>query len=106
MIRITEDSVHAVLRQVEDPELLINIVDLGLIYEIALAEHGGKCDVHVKMTMTSPGCPAGPELVREAKEAIRDLGEQIGEVTVEVVMNPPWTPDRMTDEARDELGIF
>lgn len=106
MMRITEDSIYAVLRQVEDPELLINIVDLGLIYEITLTDRGEKCDVQVKMTMTSPGCPAGPELVCDAKEAIRDLGEQVGEVNVEVVMTPPWTPDRMTDEARDELGIF
>ncbi len=106
MNRITEDSVYAALRQVEDPELFVNIVDLGLIYEASLVENGGKCDVTVKMTMTSPACPAGPELVANAKEAIQDLGEMVGEVTVEVVMTPPWTPDRMTEEARDELGIF
>ena len=106
MNQITQESVYAALRQVEDPELFINIVDLGLIYEASLAENEGKCDISVKMTMTSPGCPAGPELVANAKEALRDLGEQVGEVTVEVVLHPPWTPDRMTDEARDELGIF
>ena len=105
-MQITQDSVYAALRQVEDPELFINIVDLGLIYETNLVENGGKWDVSIKMTMTSPGCPAGPELVANAKEAIRDLGEQVGDVKVEVVLNPPWTPDRMTDEARDELGIF
>ena len=105
-MQITQDSVYAALRQVEDPELFINIVDLGLIYEANLVENGGKWDVSIKMTMTSPGCPAGPELVANAKEAIRDLGEQVGDVKVEVVLNPPWTPDRMTDEARDELGIF
>lgn len=106
MNRITEESVYAALRQVEDPELFINIVDLGLIYEASLVETDGKWDVYVKMTMTSPGCPAGPELVANAKEAIQDLGEEVGEVKVEVTLSPPWTPDRMTEEARDELGIF
>jgi metal-sulfur cluster biosynthetic enzyme len=106
MNRITEDSVYAALRQVEDPELFVNIVDLGLIYEAALTEKDGKWDISVKMTLTSPACPAGPELIGNAKEALQDLGEQVGEVTVEVVLSPPWTPDRMTEEARDELGIF
>ena len=106
MNRITQESVYAALRQVEDPELFVNIVDLGLIYEVSLAENEGKWDVYVKMTMTSPACPAGPELVAAAKEAVHDLGEQVGEVTVEVALTPPWSPDRMTEEARDELGIF
>lgn len=106
MSRITQESVYAALRQVEDPELFINIVDLGLVYETSLTENNGKWDISVKMTMTSPGCPAGPESVANAKEALRDLGEEVGEVTVQVVLNPPWTPDLMTDEARDELGIF
>ena len=106
MMQITEDSVYAALRQVEDPELFINIVDLGLIYEASLTENDGTWDVFVKMTLTSPGCPAGPELIANAKEAIQDLGEQVGEVKVEVTLSPPWTPDRMTEEARDELGIF
>ncbi|MHB8902475.1 MAG: metal-sulfur cluster assembly factor [Thermoguttaceae bacterium] len=105
-MNITQNSVYAALRQVEDPELFINIVDLGLIYEASLTENNGKTDVFVKMTMTSPGCPAGPELVANAKEALRDLGEAVGEVTVKVVLDPPWSPDLMTEEARDELGIF
>jgi metal-sulfur cluster biosynthetic enzyme len=106
MMQITEESVYAALRQVEDPELFVNIVALGLIYEVALTEKDGKWDVSIRMTMTSPACPAGPELVANAKEAIQDLGEQVDEVTVEVTLSPPWTPDRMTEEARDELGIF
>ncbi len=103
---ITHDSVYAALRQVEDPELLINIVDLGLIYEVAITENQGKSDIFVKMTMTSPGCPAAPELVAHSKEALRDLGEAVGEVTVKVVLDPSWSPGLMTDQARDELGIF
>lgn len=103
---ITEDTVFAALRQVQDPELYINVVDLGLIYEVALSEAGEKSDIHVKMTMTSPACPAGPQLVQDVKDVLGDLGEEVGNVTVEVVMSPPWTPDRMTEEARDELGMY
>ena len=103
---IVEDSVYAALRGVVDPELFVNIVDLGLIYGVKITPTEGKSDVQVEMTMTSPACPAGPQLVQETKEAIRDLGEQVGEITVEVVLSPPWTPDRMTEEARDELGMY
>jgi metal-sulfur cluster biosynthetic enzyme len=58
------------------------------------------------MTMTSPACPAGPQIIQEAKDVLADLGEAVGKVTVEIVLDPPWTPDRMTDEARDELGMY
>lgn len=104
---VAEESVYLALRQVFDPELFVNIVDLGLVYEVQVTEAEGKSDVHVKMTMTSPACPVGPQLVQEVKDALEMmLGEQLGKVEVEVVMSPPWTPDRMTDEARDELGMF
>ncbi len=103
---IAEESVLAALRQVYDPELLVNIVDLGLVYEVQVTEQDGKSDIHVKMTMTSPACPAGPELIRDARDALEALGEEVGKVDVELVMSPPWTPDRMTEEARDELGMF
>ncbi len=103
---IPEESVFAALRQVNDPELLVNIVDLGLVYEVDVTERDGKSDVHVKMTMTSPACPVGPELIREVKDVISALGDEVGSVAVEMVMSPPWTPDRMTEEARDALGMF
>ena len=103
---IAEESVFAALRQVFDPELYINIVDLGLVYEVLVTETDGKSDVHVKMTMTSPACPVGPQMIREAKDVIAGLGEAVGRVEVEMVMSPPWTPDRMTEEARDELGMY
>jgi metal-sulfur cluster biosynthetic enzyme len=103
---IVEDAVYAALRRVVDPELFINVVDLGLVYQVKIRPAGGKSDVHVEMTMTSPACPVGPQLAQEAKEAIEDLGEEVGEVTIQVVLSPPWTPDRMTDEARDELGMY
>ena len=103
---IAEGSVYAALRQVHDPELYINIVDLGLVYEVQVTEADGKSDVRVKMTMTSPACPVGPQLVQEIKDAVGSLGEAVGKVEVQIVMSPPWTPDRMTDEARDELGMY
>lgn len=103
---IAEESIYAALKQVHDPELYINLVDLGLIYEVRVDETDGKSDILVKMTMTSPACPVGPELVRDVKDVLEGLGEMVGKVEVEVVMSPPWTPDRMSDEARDELGMY
>ena len=103
---IAEDTVREALKQVIDPELFVNIVDLGLIYEIKIDETDeGKSNVNVEMTMTSPACPAGPQLLGQSKEFISRL-EGVGEVDVRLVMDPPWTPDRMTEDARDQLGIF
>jgi metal-sulfur cluster biosynthetic enzyme len=103
---IAEDSVYAALRQVEDPELLVNIVDLGLVYEVQVsASSEGRSKVHVKMTMTSPACPAGPQLIQDARDSVLDL-EGVEDAEIEMVMSPPWTPDRMTEEARDQLGMF
>ncbi len=103
---ITEDHVREELKKVIDPELFVNIVDLGLIYVVNLTETDeGKTDVQIDMTMTSPMCPAGPQLIANSKQVVGQL-EDIGEVEIKVVMDPPWTPDKMTDEARDHLGIF
>jgi metal-sulfur cluster biosynthetic enzyme len=101
-----EESVYTALRQVNDPELMVNVVDLGLIYEVQLTERKGKTDVRVKMAMTTPACPAAPELIAEVKDMVRDLGDEVGRVEVEIVSSPPWTPDRMTQEARDQLGMY
>ena len=103
---IAEDKVREALKQVIDPELFVNIVDLGLIYEIKIEEADeGKSNVEVEMTMTSPMCPAGPQLVAETKKYAGEL-ENVEDVEVKVVMDPPWTQDMMTDDARDQLGIF
>jgi metal-sulfur cluster biosynthetic enzyme len=102
---ISEDSVREALKQVIDPELFVNVVDLGLIYLVDLQEAGDKTNVKIEMTMTSPACPAGPQLVSQSKSTVGAL-EGVGEVDVKVVMVPPWTPDRMTEDARDQLGIF
>ena len=106
-----EDHVREQLKKVIDPELFVNIVDLGLIYQVdvrpqeGLPEGEEKYDVFIEMTMTSPMCPAGPQLVADSKAAAAEL-EGVDNVEVKVVMDPPWTQDMMTDDARDQLGIF
>ena len=89
------------LRQVIDPELMINIVDLGLVYSI---NHTDK-KVLVEMTLTSPACPAGPQIISQAKMSL-DKVPGVVSSEIKLTMSPPWTPDRMTDDARDQLGIF
>jgi len=105
MSAIVEDQVRDTLKQVVDPELFVNIVDLGLIYTIDLDEVDDKTNVRIAMTMTSPACPAGPQLLGQSKAAVANM-EGVGEVEVKLVMDPPWTPDRMTEDAKDQLGIF
>jgi metal-sulfur cluster biosynthetic enzyme len=102
---IAEESILAALRQVRDPELMVNVVDLGLVYGIGVDEVEGKTNVRVIMTMTTPACPFGPELVNEVKEVLAAL-EDVGAVEVQITLSPPWTPDRMSEEARDQLGMF
>jgi len=103
---IAEDTVREALKQVIDPELFVNIVDLGLIYGVKIVENdAGTCDVDIEMSMTSPACPAGPQLLGQSKEVVGRL-EKVAAVDVRLVMDPPWTPDRMTEDARDQLGIF
>lgn len=103
---VNEDTVREALKQVVDPELFVNIVDLGLVYTVTVSEADeGKSNVSIEMTMTSPACPAGPQLIQNSKDAIGRI-EGVGAVEVKLVMTPPWTPDRMTDDARDQLGIF
>ncbi|HEY3965215.1 MAG TPA: metal-sulfur cluster assembly factor [Planctomycetaceae bacterium] len=89
------------LKQVIDPELMINIVDLGLVYGIEQEE----ATVKVEMTLTSPACPAGPQIVQQSKLALEKV-EGVTTAEIKLVLSPPWSPDRMTDEARDQLGIF
>lgn len=104
---LSEDVVLEELKKVIDPELFVNIVDLGLIYEVDIqdSEEAEKKDIKIDMTMTSPMCPAGPQLVAQSKQFVGAL-EEVENVEVKIVLDPPWTPDRMTDEARDQLGIF
>ncbi|MDB4640714.1 metal-sulfur cluster assembly factor [Pirellulaceae bacterium] len=103
---LSEDHVREALKAVIDPELFVNIVDLGLIYTVNVKDReDGKYDVDVEMTMTSPMCPAGPQLVGDSRNAVSGM-EQVEEVDIKVVMDPPWTQDMMTDDAKDQLNIF
>ncbi|MFN9508982.1 MAG: metal-sulfur cluster assembly factor [Planctomycetota bacterium] len=105
-LAITEDKVREELKRVIDPELFVNIVDLGLIYVVDIVPgQEGKLDVNVEMTMTSPMFPAGPQLVANSRQVIEEM-PGVGAVDIKVVMDPPWTPEKMTEDARDQLGIF
>jgi len=96
-----QEAIVDALKTVMDPELNVNIVDLGLIYTIQARE----TEVDVEMTLTTPACPAGPEILRNAVTAIEGI-EGVAKANVKLVMSPPWSPDRMTEAARDELGMF
>jgi FeS assembly SUF system protein len=98
----TEVQIVRVLRNVYDPEIPVNIYDLGLIYEVNVLD-GGK--VVILMTLTSPGCPMADELIEEIHERVKDLDE-VNEVEVKLTFNPPWSKDMMTDEAKLELGFL
>lgn len=104
---VAEEQVREALKQVIDPELFVNVVDLGLVYDVRIkdaAEENG-ADVEVDMTMTSPACPAGPQILGQSKDVVSRL-DGVHEVDVKLVMDPPWTPDRMSEDAKDQLGIF
>jgi len=96
-----QDAILNALRTVKDPELNVNVLDLGLVYTIQSRDD----EVDVEMTLTSPACPAGPEILQNAVKALESL-EGVSKANVKLVMSPPWSPDRMSDDARDELGIF
>ena len=95
------DDVLQTLRSVIDPELGINIVDLGLVYRAERKDEA----IEVDLTMSTPSCPLAEMLVEEAREALRARFPEAA-IQVELVWDPPWTPDRMTEDARDQLGIF
>ncbi|MCY4402036.1 MAG: metal-sulfur cluster assembly factor [Candidatus Poribacteria bacterium] len=98
---VTEESVLESIKQIIDPEIGINIVDMGLIYEVDIEE----TTVDITMTLTSPGCPAGGQIVNGTQQVTQQM-DGVEEVNVNVVWTPRWTPELMSEEARDELGIF
>lgn len=95
------EVVRKALRAVKDPELNLNIIDIGLVYDV---EVGGAGDVIVRMTLTSPGCPAGGEIIEDVKRVAGDL-EGVTGVEVELVWDPYWTPERMDPRVRAFLGF-
>lgn len=97
----TPDALRKALRAVKDPELNLNIIDIGLVYG---AEMGPSGDAHVQMTLTSPGCPAGAEIIDDVKRVLSDL-EGVETVDVELVWEPYWTPEKMDPRVRAFLGF-
>jgi len=100
----TPESVMEALRPIHDPELMISIVDLGLVYGAEVSADGKSVDV--RMTLTSPGCPIGPELMAAVDHTAR-LIPGIDECRVQLVWDPPWDPTKMASEAaKEQLGIW
>ncbi len=97
-----EDQVIAALRTVHDPEIPVNIYDLGLIYDTTIHDDG---TIEIEMSLTAPGCPVAGEMPGEVARAVAAL-PGAGEVTVRLVWDPPWTPERMSEDARLALGMF
>lgn len=97
---ITEEEVYQSLLNVYDPEIPVSIVDLGLIYDVQISSGN---NVNIKMTLTTPGCGMGAMIASQAEQAVKDLGAN--NVLVEVVWDPPWNPDMISDEAKQKLGI-
>jgi metal-sulfur cluster biosynthetic enzyme len=96
---LTEERVFEALRSVYDPELPVNIVDLGLIYDIGISGR----NVNIKMSLTTPGCGMGATIAKQAEMAIKPIGAK--NVFIDIVWDPPWNPDMMSDEAKQRLGI-
>ncbi|CDZ76995.1 FeS assembly SUF system protein [Legionella massiliensis] len=99
---VLKDTVIAALKTVFDPEIPVNIYDLGLIYDININEEQ---HAHIQMTLTTPGCPVAQTFPGTVEQAVNQV-EGISDCTVELVWEPPWTQERMTEAARLELGIF
>jgi metal-sulfur cluster biosynthetic enzyme len=95
------ERVMDALKNVHDPELGINIVDLGLVYEVAIEGD----TVHVTYTLTTMGCPIGPMIEQQIRETIEPI-EGIDQVNAEMTLTPPWTPEKMSEEAKAALGMF
>lgn len=100
--RVNEDSVIAAICTVYDPEIPVNIYELGLIYAVDIGDGG---QVKVEMTLTAPGCPSAQELPEQVKNAVLTVPGVAG-CDVDTVWDPPWDPSRMSDEARLQLNMF
>ncbi len=95
------NDVINVLQNIHDPEIPVNIYDLGLIYDIKFEANN---NIHIKMSLTSPGCPVAGEMPKEVAEKVSEL-ENVGVVEVELIWDPPWTVDRMSDDAKLALDV-
>ena len=97
---VSKDDILETLKTVYDPEIPVNVVDLGLVYDVQVNDN----DVYVQMTLTFPGCGMGPYIAQQAEWAIQDM-EGVEEVEIEMVFDPPWSPDLISEEARAQLGL-
>ena len=95
------EEVTDALKDVYDPEIPVNIVDLGLVYDVDVDEGS---NVSVKMTLTAAGCGMGPFIAQQAEWAVADV-DGVNDVSVEVVFEPPWSPDRISEEGKKLLGL-
>ena len=98
---VTQEEVFEALKTVYDPEIPVNVVDLGLIYEVKV---NAETNVYVQLTLTFPGCGMGPHIAQQAEWAIQDV-EGVEEGEIQLVFDPPWSPDLISAEAREQLGI-
>ena len=98
---VTRESVMKALKGCLDPEIGISVVDMGLIYGVDI----GKDSVHVRMTLTNPGCPMSRMIVKDVEETVKGL-DGIKKAEVELVWEPPWSPERMSEAAKLELGFY
>ena len=97
---LSADAVRQALRQVKDPELDMNIVDLGLVYDVEVDDG----QVRINMTLTSPGCPAGPMITNDIYKAVRAL-DGVKDVDIDIVWEPYWTPERIDPKIRAMMGF-
>ncbi|MYC28671.1 MAG: DUF59 domain-containing protein [Chloroflexi bacterium] len=98
---VSQEEVYQALKTVYDPEIPVNVVDLGLIYDVQVTDEN---NVFVQMTLTFPGCGMGPHIAQQAEWAIQDL-DGVEEVEIELTFDPPWSPEMISEEARMMLGI-
>ena len=96
---LTDEAVRNALSGVFDPEIPVSIVDLGLIYDTKISGN----NVNIKMTLTTPGCSMGSMIAGQAEMALKEIGAD--NVLIEIIWDPPWNPDMMSDEAKEKLGI-
>lgn len=104
---VTEEMVRAALKNVVDPEIGLDIVNLGLVYRIDVLEEGRVVDID--MTLTTPACPAGPQILDHARRevlALQEVFKNLEDVRINLVWTPFWNPGLMSEEAREELGFF
>jgi probable FeS assembly SUF system protein SufT len=102
-----EDRVWSLLRTIFDPEIPVNIVELGLVYDCAVGadEEDGKRDVQIKMTLTAPACGMGPVLIEDVRRKLEAMSD-VRQADIELVFDPPWNPDMMSEAARLQLGFM